>query len=286
MNEKLEIQKRLDTAIDMMDQQEIERNLACLNAMDIRSIEAEDAKAFAARIKKLEVRNQSMIKNKKSSRIILIAAAVAIMATVGVYASGVLTRFTFAHNDRYAVVQTTESMTASEAQKMAEETIDAPQTNRAECEEANSEEFEFKTIEEAEKKLDMKVVLPKKMPNLPLTPVSAQSIKSEGVETGTIWATYGDPDSKAFGITVQKTIVTGSDITIVSTSDMDEGSIGEYKSKSGVKYTMLSESDDSGERTARIATVTKGDYEYSLIFVGFSEKEMHEIIDSVDLSAY
>ena len=46
------------------------------------------------------------------------------------------------------------------------------------------------------------------------------------------------------------------------------------------------ESDSTGERTAQIATVLLGEYEYSLVFVGFEPQEWQKIVDSTDLSPY
>ena len=285
MNQKQKILRELDAAIDGMDLDGIDRNLTRLTALEPHKIEAEDAKLFAARIKKLDKERNYKMKNKKTMRIVLVAAAILTVTSIGVYASGVLDHFTFAEGDRIATVQTTTSMTEAEAQKLVE---DAKSDSSEKASQPESEDYTFESVEEAENKLDFKLAVPAKMPELALVEVSGESIKwGDGMESRTICTLYGDPDSKAVGITVEKRIVNpDSDYTSISISDMDENSMGEYKSKSGRVYAMHSESDDSGERTAHIAKTEIGNYEYALIFVGFEENEMHEIIDSADLSLY
>ncbi|MEM1485196.1 hypothetical protein V6615_09990 [Oscillospiraceae bacterium PP1C4] len=288
MNEKQKALRQLDAAIDGMDQDGIDRSLARLTALESHTIEAEDAKLFAARIKKLDRERKHSMKNKKTMRTVLVAAAIMVVASVGVYASGVLNNFTFADGDRITNVRTTESITETEAKELADNAKSAETAPSEQAREAESKEFTFDTVEEAEKKLDTKIVIPAKMPELALKSVSGQTIRwGDDMESRTVYAIYGDPESKAVGITVDKRIVKpGSEFTSISTSDMDKNSIGEYKSKSGKVYTLHSESDDSGKRTARIAKITAGSYEYALIFVGVEENEMHKIIDSADLSVY
>lgn len=285
MNEKQKILRELDAAIDGMDLDGIDRNLTRLTALEPHKIEAEDVKLFAARIKQLDKERNYKMKNGKTIRIVLVAAAILTVTSIGVYASGVLNRFTFADGDRITTVQTTESMTEAEAQKLVD---DAKSDSTEGASEAESENYTFKTVEEAENKLDTKIAVPAKMPEFKLTEMTGQSVKwGDGMESRTVWALYGSPDSKAVGITVDKRIVKpDSEFTSIAISDMDENSMGEYKSKSGRIYTMYSESDDSGEKTARIARTVIGNYEYALVFVGFEEAEMHEIIDSADLSVY
>ena len=285
MNEKQKILRELDAAIDGMDLDGIDRNLTRLTALEPHKIEAEDVKLFAARIKQLDKERNYKMKNGKTIRIVLVAAAILTVTSIGVYASGVLNRFTFAYGDRITTVQTTESMTEAEAQKLVD---DAKSDSTEGASEAESENYTFKTVEEAENKLDTKIAVPAKMPEFELTEMTGQSVKwGDGMESRTVWALYGSPDSKAVGITVDKRIVKpDSEFTSIAISDMDENSMGEYKSKSGRIYVMFSESDDSGKRTARIAKTEIGNYEYALVFAGFEEAEMHEIIDSADLSVY
>lgn len=89
------------------------------------------------------------------------------------------------------------------------------------------------------------------------------------------------------GVTTKREVIPeGTPLTSYTLHEFDEGSEGSYRSKSGITFTTLAESDSTGERTAQIATVLLGEYEYSLVFVGFEPQEWQKIVDSTDLSPY
>ncbi len=56
--------------------------------------------------------------------------------------------------------------------------------------------------------------------------------------------------------------------------------MGTYKSAKGDSFQMIQ--DEKGEYACAIL----GQYQYVVIFDGFSNQEIHQVLDSTDLSAY
>jgi len=283
---KNEILKELDAAIDKADMAAIDRSLS-LSAVESQPIEAEDVKLFSARVKKLHKENQTMIKSIQALRVAVVAAAVLVLG-VSVYASGILSRFSFAQDDKFIMMHTTEDMTEEEARDFVSTDTGAGIPDGAEMTQPAIQEYAFESVRQAEEQLDMALVLPTAMPDMALEGATGQSVQyGDGLESRTVWLNYADESGRLFGVTVVREVIApGRDVTGYTINDMDPGSLGYYTSQSGVKYTLLTESDDTGERTAHIATVTVDDYEYSLVFCGFEENERQAIIDSADLSVY
>jgi len=185
-------------------------------------------------------------------------------------------------------MRTIESMTEDETKAFVETDQNAAPPDDTAIESPEVQELSFDTVQQAEKELAMPLPLPANLPDMVLDSANAQIAGfGEGLETRTCWLSYPDDQGRLFGATVVREIIQpGTPVTGYTTYDIDDGSLGSYKSKSGVEYTTLTESDDSGEMTAHIAYTMIGEYEYALVFVGFGEAERQEIIDSADLSVY
>ena len=287
MRDTRQILKQLDAAIDRADMAEIERGLHALSIEQTDIPGAEDAKLFSARIQKL-YKEQCNMKKPRISLRLAVAAAVILAMGVTVYAAGTWNLFSFQSGDEYVTVRTTDSMTQEEAEAFVQSNADTAPPDDAATASPETEEFSFDSVAQAEQALDMKLALPAAMPEMQLDNTTAQVIKfGDRLEMRTCWLNYSDEQGRMFGVTVQREVAApGTPVTGYATHDMDDGSLGSYTSQSGVKFTTLTESDDSGEKTAHIAQVMLGEYEYALVFFGFDEAQRKEIIDSTDLSVY
>ncbi len=287
MQEKQRVLKELDTAIDAMDMASIERGLNTLQELEHQPVKAENVQDFAARIKNLNREDKMKMKPSKTMKVALVAAIVSAMG-ITAYAANELKVFSFAKGDKYVTVTTTEDMTQEEAEAMVKMSEGGVQPADADVKMmVEPDSLMFESVEQAEKDMDMNVILPETMPELPVSEIMGQKLDFGHVENRMLWITYGDPEERAFGLTVGREVVKSTEPVIgYSASDMDEGSLGSYTSKNGTVFTTLTESDDASERTAHIATVQVGEYEYTLVFFGFDDAERLAIIDSVDLSAY
>lgn len=287
MKDKKQILEQLDYAIDCADMDDIERELQHLSLVESDVIGAEDALLFAARIKKINEEKYHMNKLHKPLKFAVIVAVIAAMG-VTVYAASTLNRFSFSSGDKYVTVDTTESMTADDAKAFVENDFNQETSDEVDVGSAETEKLSFDTVTQAEQELNMSLILPAKMPEMSLDSATGEILRfGEGMETHFCWLNYSDAQGRKFGITVTRDIIkAGTPITSYTTHDIDEGSVGTYKSKSGKEYTTLTESNETGDMTAYIATIKIGEYEYTLVFFGFDEVERHKIIDSVDLSSY
>ncbi len=292
MNEKQKLLHDIDNAIDMMNVEEINKGIEALRHMESQQIIAEDPKIFAARIKNLSKKEQINMKPKKYLKLAAIAAVVAALGA-SVYAANVLNVFSFAKDDRFVVLRTTENMTQKEAEDLIDVDINERPEQEAHDQEApaanvESKDLTFNSIEEAEKEMDMKLILPASMPDMKISSIVGTILEwGKGIETRSVWLNYEDENGRLFGITTSREITPkGESVTRYTSSEMDKGSQGSYKSKQGLEFTTLTETDEAGERTAHIANIIIGEYNYAVVFFGFDEKERKAVLDSVDLSAY
>jgi hypothetical protein len=282
-----QILKDLDDAIDRMDTAAIDAALLEVP----REISPEDPALFAARILKLNKEKNSMKYSRRPLKFALVAAVILVMG-VTAYAAVTGRLFAFGQGDKYVTIRSNEEMTEQEALDMAAEAAEAPEPTSEEKAAANAEvdtrEQSFASVEEAEAGMDMLIPLPEKLPEMTLESAEGQTVAwGEGAESRTVWLNYSDSAGRMFGLTVSREITPpGAPVTHYSENDMDEGSLGAYTSKTGVKYDTLTESDETGEKTAHIAVAQAGEYEYALVFAGFEEAERQQILDSVDLSEY
>lgn len=119
MNERQQHQQDLEQAVDQMDLTAINTLLDQLDALEQDFIQAEDPMLFAARIRKLhQERTRGMVKffNKK---VILVAACLVVVLSVGTYAASKWQTFSFFDGGRLVTVTTTDpSVTQAGAEKL------------------------------------------------------------------------------------------------------------------------------------------------------------------------
>lgn len=282
-----ELRARLDDAVKRMDADAANEALEQLEkALAMAPIAAEDTALFAARIRKMQQeRDLKMKKPSQISRMLLAGVAAAIVLSVGVYASGVWKTFTFMQGNRYVTVGTEDdSLTESQAKELAgdRDTYLTPSEREAAGESVYVAPApdSFATLADAEKALEMRVALPAKLDGLTAGQVSGQAL-----DFGShIWAAYAGA-GKYMEVSVDKTEPQDSGATVAE-MEVDAGSAGNYRTKSGDVFTTLTESDEASGKTAHIAVISLGSYEYALVFDGFTEPERQAILDSVDLSIY
>lgn len=217
------------------------------------------------------------------------SAALAAALGVTVYAAVNLHLLSFPSGTRYVTtMRTNQAMTEQEAQALVQDDLrersDAPNGNSAVLPPQQS----FQSVKEAEAAMDMTLILPSAMPEMKLDSIEGQSFYNEaGYQNNTVRIVCSDPGGRMLGVTTKREVIPeGTPLTSYTLHEFDEGSEGSYRSKSGITFTTLTESDSTGERTAQIATVLLGEYEYSLVFVGFEPQEWQKIVDSTDLSPY
>lgn len=274
MNERQKYQKDLEQAVDQMDLTGISAILDQLDALEQNSIQPEDPVLFAARIRKLhQERTRSMVSffNKK---IILVAACLAVILSVGAYAAGKWQTFSFFNGGKVVTVTTTSpSVTQAQAQKMIEDDMAAPR-NKGNILVADPPK-EYPSVEAAASAMGMLVAEPGNTLELQLGRIFAQS-----TDWGTknIYLTYGE-EGRRMGVTVMLDQPKDGS-SVISYSDIEGRNMGTYKSAKGDSFHMIQ--DQNGD----YAYIGLGQYGYVVIFDGFSNQEIHQVLDSIDLSAY
>ena len=274
MNERQKYQKDLEQAVDQMDLTGISAILDQLDALEQNSIQPEDPVLFAARIRKLhQERTRSMVSffNKKT---ILVAACLAVVLSVGAYAAGKWQTFSFFNGGKVATVTTTSpSVTQAQAQKMIEDDMVAPR-NKGNILVADPPK-EYPSVEAAASAMGMLVAEPGDTLALQLGRIFAQS-----TDWGTknIYLTYGE-EGRRMGVTVMLDQPKDGS-SVISYSDIEGRNMGTYKSAKGDSFHMIQ------DQNADYAYIGLGQYGYVVIFDGFSNQEIHQVLDSIDLSAY
>lgn len=293
MNDKKAILKEMEKAIDDMDMAAFDRGLDMLSSLETQNIVAEEPRIFSARVQKLcqediQMESKPSWSRKKTRFIAVIAVASALLMGASVYAANNLNLFSFLSDDKYVTIRTTEDITEDEAKARAESDDTAPSApeNAVTPEQT---EYQFESVEQARETMDMEIPFPADLPAMRFESGQGLSLAldTDGSEKRMVWLTYADDQQRMFGITVSRALFKpGVPHSSITTSDADPSSMGTYHSKSGFAYNTITESDDSGEKTAHIATTMIGEYDYALVFVGFEQAEREAIIDSVDLSGY
>lgn len=276
-NNDVALRKKLESAIKRGDMENVNKLLE-----NIPDIEPDtDIESFKKKIK--STREVNIMKKKIYFRIAAVAAVVAAMG-VSVGAAAIIKQYSFFKDGNYVTVSSNEDIGEEEAERLAEDTVNntplPDETNTAVNE-------EFSSVNEAEKAYDMDVVMPQKMPDMELSDVQGTRLYAgEGGSVSTIWLTYGDYESKAFGLTVTRNNME-SDKSSTYVSSAEAESKGEnFVSEKGYTFARLSDTDDEGDKTAYIYMCNIGQYEYSLVFYGFDKGEMESVVNSVDLGEY
>lgn len=279
-NKDVETRRKLDRAIEAENMEEIK------NIIDnIPDCEPEiDVKEFTAKIKNKCTGEVNTMKRKVSVKAAAVVAAVVAVTGVSVGAATLLKQFSFEKDGNYITVTSNDDLSEAEAEKLADDMADGnpvpDDTNTAKAE-------VYETVEDAEKAYNMDVIMPDKMPELELSEVTGiKTYAGENSSLATIWATYGNTDKKAFALTVTKNDFADSD-TVTNITEFDAKGAGEkFVSENGYTFDKLSDADEASGKSAEIMKTNVGEYEYSMVFFGFDESEMEDIVNSLDLSDY
>lgn len=267
----IELRRAIDRAIDEGDTEEIERLLS--KTPDTEDMPRDFALSIISRCKE----NKTM-KKLRISKIGVVAAAVVLCC--GAVGGAVLVKhYSMEYGNKYIQVASNEDIDEKELAEIAKNSaVDIEDIESGKVIVANTKTYS--SVEEAEKEMGIKAVLPAVMPELKLDKVEGCVLNDNRKD---MYIEYGSPDTKYFGITLGYEKL-GQGESSVTTGDIDEGSLGSYTSAKGYKFDTL---DESGKgKTAHIYTTHVGDYEYSLVFSDFDEKEMEKVVDSVDLESY
>ena len=288
MQKKDELRRALDSAIDRGELAAIESSLEALMAQEADTIRAEDPRLFAARLQKMQMNKErlSMNQPRKWMTAAVVAAAVLVMGATA-FAAVQLNWFTFADGERFVSVRTNQNISEQEAREIIDSDTEMPEDVDPEMmAQPEVKELTFATVEEARAQMDMQVPLPGSLPEMDLASADGTITRfGEDLERRTLWLNYTDDKGRIFGVTISREVyLSGQEMFGYTSSDMDEGSAGQYVSKAGDVYTTLTESNETGDMTAHIATIMQGEYEYALVFVGFEDAERAALIDSVDIS--
>lgn len=276
-NNNVYLRKSLDRAVESGNVKKINEILNSISADEPEL----SSKAFAKEIR--AKCSKEVNKMKLNYKIMIAVATIASITCVSVGAATLLKTYSFNKDGKYISITSNSDLSAEEAEKIAEAEGDythkPDKTNVVENE-------QFSTISEAEKKYDMEVILPEKLPNLEITGVEGQEMFiTDKSKDSTIWLSYGDYNKKAFALTVTKNSFNDEDITSVSSSDaVKDGDA--FVSEKGYIFDVLKDSNEESGKSANIYTTTIGCYEYSMVFTGFDSNEIKEIVDSVDLENY
>lgn len=276
----IEIRKSIDKAIENGNIKEIQ---SIMN--NIPDCEPEmPVNDFIKSIKeKCVIKEDNNMKSKFSMKVLITVAAVAVIGCVSVGAATVFKSFTFNENGKFVSVTANNDISEDEAARLAKE---AANDNVLPNDENTVKPESFKTINEAEKAYDMKIALPDVKPDLSLESVEGSiSYISENSSTATIWATYGNIDEKAYGLTVTKKDFKDEDITDILSTDA-EVTGDNFVSDKGYEFDVLNDCDEVSGRTAKIFMTYVGNYEYCIYFTNFDDSEIEGIVNSIDLGEY
>lgn len=271
MKEKLEIMNELDKAIDAMDTERIDLGLEALAGIESLPFQAENSKLFAARIKKMKMENINMKNPRRFINAAVVAAAIMAMG-VTAYAANGFKVFSFVQDNKAFVVRTNENVDTDSIQ--IEENPDAI---IKEDPELSKTEYTFNTAAEAEKDLDIKIVLPAVTTQMNLVSATGITSKWDDMESRNVYLKYVDIQGRNMNISAAKIV---SDGTVVSSYDLGDNNPGNYINKLGTDFIISNETDQITYFVAR------GEYQYSISFSGYTENEQKEIVDTLDLSDY
>ena len=233
------------------------------------------ADKFARRIIKLS-------KEENKMKIIVMAAAAVTVCCVSAGAAVCIKSFGFGEDGKFVRINTNADMSEDEARQIAQ--ASAEDYGAEHDESAVFDDYDnFATVEEAEQAYNMKVVLPERMPDLPLTDITGEEFNlGKDSAEHTLWINYGDPESKAFSLVIEKRDYNDSDIssTLVTDSELKDT----YVSAKGCRFYELEEKGDG--KTATMMSTDIGCYSCTMGYIGFDDEEIKQITDSFDPEAY
>ncbi len=231
----------------------------------------------------LKVKEENTMKNKVSKRMMIAVAAVCAVTCVSVGAATMFKQFTFNENGKFVSITSNSDISKEDAEEIAKNAA-ADKTVPNENNTVKNEKF--KTIAEAEKAYDMKVVLPQSAPKLDLKDVEGNMYYiGENSSSATVWATYGDIDKQVYGLTVTKKNYVDKDVTDTLVTDAEH--TGEnFVSDKGYTFDILNEVDEETGRSVNTYVTYVGNYEYVVYFMNFDTDEIKDVVNSIDLGEY
>lgn len=271
MKKKSEIMNELDDAINAMDIRRIDQGLEALADIEPLPFQAENSKLFAARIKKMNEENLNMKISRKFIKAAVVAATIGVMG-ITAYAANALNVFSFIQDGKIVVVRTTENIDGNAMGVQSN-----PEAPIREEDALPAAEYTFSTAADAEKELDIKIVLPSATAQMSLEHATGMAVNADGMDSRNVSLTYADQQGRNMYITATKLM---SDSAVISEYDLGDNTSDNYINEFGTDFILFNNAD----QTTYFAAV--GDYEYSIAFTGYSIKEQKEIVDTLDLSEY
>lgn len=278
-----QINTTLDTAIDNMDLETIEKQLTQLEDL---SSQVEDSRLFAKRIINQNKKGNDFMKKsyRKLGKIAVSIAGVLLIGGGTVYATGIYKTFTFFDKETTTFVKTTDQKAKDkELERLAKESSESygnPHESSENVMEVQKKMFE--SVKEVKEQLNIDIAVPNYIPEglEQGKEIYVETTEHEAVgRTDRVYTTYRSVanEDKRFGITVIKEEMKQEVTSIVT---MDAVYKDKYTNRYGDEYMLFDE--DGGI----IAQTSVGNVEYLLVFMGVDEDEIYKTIDSVDLSVY
>lgn len=279
MEKKLNLEN-INSEIDKMDITEVENQLEKLSEIRPLPSDIEDGRCFGERIIKQNKKGYGIM-GKNIKRFGTLAACLLLTISVGVtavYGTDILKRFEFFNDDTTVQVRTNQNVSEEEAERLAKEAQEDYDSSDRENLTIETTENIYSSIEEVTENTGVEIVLPSYVPD-DFQMGKDISVYDTFNDNYNIYITYNskEKEDRLFGVTII-TQNQPEDSTVVTVTDAVQE--GEYETPSGTKYTIL---DEDG---MTIATTSINNIEYSLLFVGVNEKEMHKVINSADLIEY
>lgn len=268
----------LNKAIDDNDMSKIEMHLEQLSADQPFPHEIEDSQLFARRIIRQNQKGYDRMKKSSISRWSKVAVCLLLVFALGAtagYAAGYYKSYKF-YSEQYTIdVRTTGELSEEEARGMAKEAeanFEDPGDNVTIIE---PERLTFASIEEAEEKLDITIAKPTVIPEGYVMEEEIYVEKTSDTDFNA-YVSYVNEKEDYLGITIIKMSLEDGSTHVTLTDTVFEDTF----SSNGIPFTLMKE--DEG----LIAAADFGDIQYAIVSFGLSEKDLKEVVNSIDLSIY
>jgi len=271
---------KLDEAIDNGDMNQINCYLDQLPDTDHLEELKIDSELFARRI---ICENSVVNSNKKNVRkkYVLFAACLVIAFALGVtaHASGWINVYRFFGDSSTVEIRTNADLSQREQDIIIEESITAYENGEVSNNTVREVVYRnFNDIKEVESEYGIKIIMPSYLPN-DLVMEKDITVSDSFDDNHNIYLNYKSEtnDSKMMGITIITQNYDESSMVVRVTDTVFEGN---YTSTNGEAFTIFNEDG------ATIVASELGTISYGLIFMGFDEDEMYEVVNSVQLDNY
>ncbi|WP_432406363.1 hypothetical protein [Wukongibacter sp. M2B1] len=272
------INSKIDDAIDKMDVEEVERQLAKLSEERPLSHVIEDSKVFAKRIIKQNRKGVNNMRRSMNKSVILVACLVLTIGATVVYGSDLFKKFMFYNQKTTVEIRTNQNISQGEAERLAKDAEDDYNSPSSQGTTEKAVERTFSSIEEVEEATGIKIILPSYIPE-DFQIEKDISVYNTLNNNYNIYINYRskEKENRLLGVTIitQDLLEDSTVVTVTDAVHKDE-----YKTPSGTNYSILKEDEGT------IATTDINNIKYAIIFMGVNEEEMNRVINSVDLSSY